>query len=140
MQKVNLRMQHCYGIPYLEHEFDFSNNNMPVLLYAPNGMMKTSLAKSIHDYISGIQPSDKIFPDKDSTFELADEENKPISPESIFVVDSINEKYQSNRISTLLASENLKAKYDEIFEAIGKKKDSVIKIFTSHRFINCLHI
>lgn len=127
MEKVILKMQHCYGISSLSHEFDFSNNNMPVALYAPNGMMKTSLAKSIRDYIDGKQPNDKIFPAKVSSLELIDENDKSIDPNSIFVIDSINEKYQSGRISTLLASENLKAQYDEIFDEIGKKKESFLK-------------
>src|SRR5690554_6618843 len=122
MEKVKITMAHCYGIPYLEHEFDFSNNNMPVVLYAPNGMMKTSVAKSLHDYIDGKEPSDKIFPEKESSFVIVDEVGSPLVGESIFLVDSINEKYQSSRISTLLASEDLKSQYDEIFEDIGKKR------------------
>lgn len=125
-------MAHCYGIPYLEHEFDFSNNNMPVVLYAPNGMMKTSLAKSIHDYIDGKEPSDKVFPEKDSSFEIVDESGSTLSAESIFVIDSINEKYQSNRISMLLASENLKSQYDEIFEVIGRKREAILKKLKKH--------
>lgn len=132
MDKAKLRMEHCYGIPSLEHEFDFSNNNMPVVLYAPNGMMKTSLAKSVHDYINGKTPSDKMFPDKESSFELVDEEETPLSSDSIFVIDSINEKYQSSRISTLLASEALKAQYDEIFESIGKKREDILKKLKKH--------
>lgn len=136
MDKAKLRMEHCYGIPFLEHEFDFSNNNMPVVLYAPNGMMKTSLAKSVHDYINGKTPSDKVFPDKGSSFELVDEAGTPLSTDSIFVIDSINEKYQSSRISTLLASETLKAQYDEIFEDIGKKREGILKKLKKHSGIS----
>ncbi len=127
MNKAKLKVQHCYGIPHLEHELDFSNNNMPVVLYAPNGMMKTSLAKSIHDYIGGKEPTDKIFPNRDSVFELCDEDGDSIQPDSIFVIDSINERYRSLRISTLLASDNLKSQYDEIYEDIGKRRANLTK-------------
>lgn len=127
MNKTKLKIQHCYGIPHLDHELDFSNNNMPVVLYAPNGMMKTSLAKTIHGYIGGKDPIDEIFPNKDSRFEISDENGNSIQPDSIFVIDSINEKYQSGRISTLLASENLKSQYDKIYEDIGKKREILIK-------------
>lgn len=99
---------------------------MPVVLYAPNGMMKTSLAKSIHDYIRGEKPSDKINPEKSTVFEIKDENDTDILPENLFVIDSINEKYQSEKLSTLLASEDLKKQYDEIFGEIGKKKDSLV--------------
>lgn len=127
MNKVKVVMAHCYGIPSLEHEFDFSNNNMPVVMYAPNGMMKTSLAKSVHDYIGGKIPSDKIFPERNSAFSLKDEDDNLLPPESIFVVDSINEKYQSGKISTLLASESLKSEYDGIFDEIAKKREILLK-------------
>jgi len=127
MNKVNFKIRHCYGIPHLDHEFDFSNNNMPVVLYAPNGLMKTSLAKSINDYIRGIAPTDKVFPDKNSVFEIKDENGVEVLPESIFVIDSIDEKYKSERMSTLLASEDLKLQYDEIFRDIGLKRDAVLK-------------
>ena len=136
MDKAKLKMEHCYGIPHLEHVFDFSNNNMPVVLYAPNGMMKTSLAKSIHDYIAGKVPSDKIFPNKNSSFEIFDENENPISAESIFVIDSINEKYQSGRISTLLASEELKSQYDSIFVDIGNKREIILKKLKKHSGIS----
>ena len=49
MKKVTVTAEHCYGIPMLVHTFDFSNNNAPVVIYAPNGLMKTSLAKSARD-------------------------------------------------------------------------------------------
>lgn len=47
---VTVNMKNCYGIDALDHTFDFSNNNMPVLVYAPNGVMKTSLAKTMRQY------------------------------------------------------------------------------------------
>lgn len=127
MDKVILKVQHCYGIPLINHEFDFTNKNMPVALYAPNGMMKTSLAKCIHDYVNGKDPVDIIFPTKDSTFEICDEDGNLLEPDSIFVIDSINEKFQSGRISTLLASESLKSQYDHIYDDIGNKRETLLK-------------
>lgn len=127
MNKVIVKIQHCYGIPHLNHEFDFTNNNMPVALYAPNGMMKTSLAKCIHDYVTGKVPVDVIFPTRSSVFEISDEEGNVVMPESIFVIDSINEKFRSGRMSTLLASEGLKFQYDEIYDEIGEKRENLLK-------------
>lgn len=42
MEKINVRMEHCYGIRELEKEFNFTNKNASII-YAPNGSMKTSL-------------------------------------------------------------------------------------------------
>lgn len=127
MEKVTVTARHCYGIPRLEHTFDFSNNNAPVVVYAPNGLMKTSLAKSARDYSQGNDPKDEVFPERPSTFSLEDEEGNAVHPESVFVVDSINEKYRSERISTLLASEALKSEYDSIYNEIAEKLESFLK-------------
>ena len=127
MLKVKLNAAHCYGINRLEHTLDFSNNNMPVSVYAPNGLMKTSLAKSVKDYAAGNEPTDQIYPDRESAFSIANEANENIPPDSLFVVDSINEKYQSERISTLLASRELKEEHDAIYSDIANKKTTFLK-------------
>lgn len=45
MNKVYIQLKNCFGIRYLEYEFDFSNDNV-YSIYARNGLMKTSLAKT----------------------------------------------------------------------------------------------
>ncbi|WP_132951534.1 hypothetical protein [Rhodovulum bhavnagarense] len=120
-------MKNCYGIDALEHTFDFSNNNMPVLVYAPNGVMKTSLAKTMRQYALNKKPEDIFFPERVSELSIADEGGQAIDRESVFVIDSVDDKYQSSRISTLLASEELKARYDDIFGSIAEKKEKLFK-------------
>lgn len=127
VEKVKIDLTNCYGIDALDHTFDFSNNNMPVLIYAPNGVMKTSLAKSMRQYAGNSEPEDIFFPERTSEFSVCDETDNPLEREAIFVIDSIDEKYQSSRISTLLASEELKGRYDEIFGSIAEKKEKLLK-------------
>ena len=126
--KYQIRMQHCYGITALNHDLSFENRNMPVAIYAPNGLMKTSLARSFKDYSSGRDPSDLVYPERASSFTVLDENDVPITPNAVFVVDSINEKYASEKMSTLLASEELKAEYDEVFKAVGLKREALLKV------------
>ncbi len=125
---ATVELKNCYGIDALTHTFDFSNNNMPVLVYAPNGVMKTSLAKTLRQYVNNKEPEDIFFPERKSTFAITDETGAALDRDAVFVIDSIDEKYQSARISTLLASEELKARYDEIFGSIAEKKESLLKI------------
>lgn len=127
MEKINLEFQYCYGISALTHTFDFSNNNMPVVLYAPNGTMKTSLAKTLRDYSKGSDPKDLVFQERSSSCKVSDENGDPVAKEAIFVVESINEKYSSERISSLLASDDLKSEYDGIFNSIAKKLEEIFK-------------
>lgn len=128
VQNIKIEMKNCYGIDSLSHNFDFSNNNMPVLIYAANGVMKTSLAKTLRQYAANKKPEDIFFPERESVLSITDEAGSPLDRESLFVIDSIDEKYQSARISTLLASEELKARYDEIFGSIAEKTDGLLKI------------
>ena len=45
MKKLKVKLQNCFGINFLEHEFNFGQNKS-VLIYAPNGIMKSSFAKT----------------------------------------------------------------------------------------------
>ena len=101
---------------------------MPVAIYAPNGMMKTSFARSFKDYSSKKSPRDLVYTEKFSTFGVLDQDGVEIANDAVFVVDSINEKYASSKMSTLLASEELKAEYDEVFNAVGEKRDALLKL------------
>ncbi|MBK67625.1 MAG: hypothetical protein CMP22_05805 [Rickettsiales bacterium] len=128
LDKITADFKNCYGINSLKHTFDFTNNNTPVVIYAPNGVMKTSFAKTLHDYVSGASPKDIFYPDKVSSFSITESNGHALKKESIFVTTAIDEKYQSEKISTLLASESLKLKYDEIFSSISTKKDELFSI------------
>ena len=45
MKKLSIKLENCFGIEKLQHEFDFSESNV-FSIYARNGMMKTSFAKT----------------------------------------------------------------------------------------------
>lgn len=52
MQTLKLDLEHYYGIRRLEKQFGF-NNCRAVAVYAPNGAMKSSLAKTFQDISEG---------------------------------------------------------------------------------------
>jgi cell division protein YceG involved in septum cleavage len=45
MNKVKIHLKNCYGIKKLEYTFDFSQKST-YSIYAANGIMKTSFAKT----------------------------------------------------------------------------------------------
>ena len=57
MNKINLNLDHCFGITKLSQELTFEGENV-VLIYAPNGLMKTSFAKTLQLYGQG--KADKV--------------------------------------------------------------------------------
>ncbi len=54
-------------------------------------------------------------------------DGEDINPESIFVIKPYDEKYQSEKISTLLASQKLKETYDSIYQNIDNAKDDLFR-------------
>ena len=54
MKKVKVHLQSCFGISELTHDFDFSKSNA-VVIYAPNGTMKTSFARTMACVADGRQ-------------------------------------------------------------------------------------
>lgn len=52
MEKLKVSLENCYGIKKLEHNFDFSDGKT-CSIYASNGTMKTSFAKTFKDISNG---------------------------------------------------------------------------------------
>ena len=52
MKSIKVKLENCYGINKLDHEFVFDTDQHTFSIYAPNGVMKTSLAKTFEDFIS----------------------------------------------------------------------------------------
>lgn len=126
MKKLQIHLENCYGIKALTYAFDFGAKNS-YIIYSPNGTMKTSFAKSFKDFSLKNIPKDLIFPDKTTVFNIQDESEKTIPPDSIFVIEPYNQGYESDKMSTLLVNKELKNEYDKIHINIDKKKDFLLK-------------
>jgi hypothetical protein len=126
MKKIKINLENCYGIKKLKKEFDFSSSKTFVI-YAPNGTMKTSFAKTFIDLSNGEDSEDLIFLNKVTVREIKKEDDSNVAGEEVFVVESYNEDYKSEKMSTLLVNKELKNKYDEIHKKIDKAKDDLLK-------------
>ena len=94
IQKVKINLEHCYGIHRLCSDFDFSKSNMQ-LIYAPNGTMKTSFAKTFKDMSDPrgkTKPHDQLDETLQSTYKVMVEDNggneRNITPDEIKVIKS----------------------------------------------------
>jgi len=125
VRKLSLKFQHCYGIKNLEYLFKFENKTFAI--YAPNGVMKTSFAKTFQDYASDKETKDLAFPERVTVREITDETGNNIPKDNVFVIEPYNEDYASDKITTLLANKTLKQQYDEIHKSINSAKDNFIK-------------
>lgn len=123
MNKLNIKFKHCYGIKKLEHEFKFSNRTFSI--YAPNGVMKTSFAKTFKDFSMDEESKDIPFPERETIREIVSDTT--INQEDVFVIEPYNEDYESEKISKLLANVELKKEYELIHKEISKAKNELLK-------------
>ena len=121
---LKLNLKNCYGIGKLEEKIEFKHKGYAI--YAPNGVMKTSFAKTMMDISKAGAPSDLAFPERESVYEVF-LNNDPIRPDEIFVVKSYDASYTSEEVSTLLANEGLKKKYESVHKEIGVAKKALEK-------------
>lgn len=126
MNNLKIHLENCYGIKKLKHDFNFKSHKSFVV-YASNGSMKTSFAKTFKDLSIGKNTVDEIFPSRDTIREIKDESGKEITKDEVFVIKSYEEEYKPTKIETLLVNKEMKNRYDEIFNAINDKKSILVK-------------
>ncbi|TQI71096.1 hypothetical protein JM79_2022 [Gramella sp. Hel_I_59] len=129
MKKLNIQFENCFGIGKLHHQFDFEKSNTH-LVYAPNGTMKTSFAKTF-ELISKDdprnKPCDRIYKSRVSKYELLNEDST-VNPSDILVINAEDDSFDaSNKISSFLASKELKDEYDNIYQELNDLKVEFIK-------------
>ncbi|WP_404402793.1 phage infection protein [Pelagibacterium halotolerans] len=126
---LDVVLQNCYGIGSLATSFDFSNSRATVV-YAPNGAMKTSFAKTFIDIAEGRESGDRIFPDREVKREVRFGDEGEISPDDIVVIEPFNANFESRSISKLLVNESLRKEYDSIYDVIGRKLDNLLSLLS----------
>ena len=119
MRKLKIRLENCYGIRSLDTEFDFTNKSAK-LIYAPNGSMKSSFAKTFSDLSQNIQSRDRVYTDRKNIRKITDENGIDLKPEEVFVAKPYDESYESGRVSTLLVNRELKSEFDEILRNLDQ--------------------
>ena len=115
MEFLQCKLSNCYGIDALEHKFDFKEVKTNVFaIYARNGLMKTSFAKTFKMLQAGKQSEirDEIF-NEEGQIEIITDQGA-LNKDSVFVIKSFENSYESNSISSLLVNEEIKANISEL--------------------------
>lgn len=131
---LSARFENCYGIK----EFDmgtginFGNSNK-ALIYAPNGVMKTSFAKVFEDLSKGESSKDRIFPTDVTSYSVryytsnfvysSTNPREVPSCDAIYVVNSFSDSFEFTKenVSTLLADEATRNEYNLLLTQIGEQ-------------------
>lgn len=128
MKELSIDLKNCYGIKSLEYVFDFGSDDKhrkSFAIYAPNGLMKTSLTKTFEKLAAGEQPKEERFNKPATAKVLMDQ--KTIPPECIHVLKSeIDLSQESPEISNILVNPDKKNRYDSLILDIEKQKTKAI--------------
>ena len=121
MKKIDLDLENCFGIRKLNGELSFGNGHT-VLIYARNGLMKTSLTKTFKCIQDGKtdEIGDVVYGKKGKAQISID--GMSIDPGQVMVVKSYEESYVSDA-SQLLIDDELRIKFESAIEA----RDNLMK-------------
>lgn len=122
--KLTINLENCYGIKSLEKTLDFSNKSA-FSIYASNGTMKTSFAKTFMDLSKGTDTKDEIYSEKTTKREIK-KDGVDLNGEDVFVIKPYDKEYRSDDISTLLVNQELKKEYDREYQDIKQAKDKFL--------------
>lgn len=130
MNKLKVLLENCYGIQSLDHEFDFESTvdrpkTKAFAIYAPNGLMKSSFAKTFEAIANGRNPKEERY-NRPSTH-VIESDGAPISKETIYVLKAeIDIRTDSPAITNILVNPENKARYDELIVDLDKLKNKLI--------------
>jgi hypothetical protein len=122
MLKLKVELKDCYGIGELDHTFDFDihpgnghdrpEHSQTNLVYARNGLMKTSFAMTLIDYSENKIPVDGVHGRTPSIKIEAD--GVQFSSDNICVLRSGDEYFESDGMAALLSNKKDQKRYAEI--------------------------
>ncbi len=122
---LNGHFENCYGL----RQFNLPNINFSrcnkAMIYAPNGVMKSSLSKVFDDISKGAATSDRIFQSVVSSYSVthytsqyvfssANATTTPTATDRIYVVNTFTDSFEFTKetVSTLLADETTRNAYN----------------------------
>lgn len=130
MNRLKVNLENCYGISGMNHEFDFTRGkpHKPIAkayaVYAPNGLMKSSFAKTFDALSKGDAPREERY-NRPSTF-IVESDGTAVSKEVFYVLKAeIDIKTDSPAITNILVNPENKTRYDQLVIEIEKLKDKL---------------
>jgi ABC-type multidrug transport system ATPase subunit len=138
VNKLKLNLENCYGISKLEFEFDLAAKGKSkgvYSIYAPNGSMKSSFARTFQDIQLGLSSRDIIFSERETVSDISIDDTD-LNAENVFVVTPYSESFKSEKTSLLLVNEALKKQYDSALREIENRKKELFKFLKDLTGIN----
>lgn len=130
-ERMHVNLKHCYGIKKLSYVFDF-HDGKPYSIYAPNGFMKTSFAKTLKDVQDEEESCDEVYSDRVTERDVSCKDGKSINPDSVYVIPPYKEGYNAEGSTILLVNSDLRKEYESKVERIEQDLASIEKALNAH--------
>jgi len=124
MERLLVSLENCYGIKKFDYEFDYQKNNA-YLIYASNGVMKTSFAKTFKQLSLNKKPTEEAF-NRETTWSIKKEDDTDLLSHEIFVINSYEDEYISPNSAKLMVSKDLKEKHDRELLKVNMLKEGFV--------------
>ena len=126
MKTLSVALKNCHGIRELDVAFSFEKGNA-VAVYAPNGTMKTSFARTFKDLAGGQDTTDHMFPTRETKRSVTDENGGDLDPNDVVVVLSYDEELgPTESTSTLLVNPELRKEYEGLQVDLLDARDELV--------------
>src|SRR4051794_602272 len=126
MKQLGISLNNCHGIRELEATLPFKNGNA-VSIYAPNGTMKTSFARTFAELARGSATKDRVFPDRETVRSITDEDGSELAGSDVVVVLSYDEELgPTESTSTLLVNSELRKEYESLQIELLTARDELV--------------
>lgn len=132
--------ENCYGLENFDMEaIPFTPTNNKAIIYAPNGVMKSSFATVFDNLSRKKKTEDRIFSEHRSAFrieyydDIYTERERRAVP-TIYVINSFNAAFESynDSVATIVADEELKRQYSIVIDTFAEKLQPFKSALQSH--------
>lgn len=128
METLNIALKNCHGIRELDATLTFGDDRNAAAIYAPNGTMKTSFARTLADLSNGDETTDHMFPARETTRSVTDENGNDLDPNDVVVVLSYDEDLgPTEATSTLLVNQELRTEYEGLRVDLVEARERLVE-------------
>lgn len=127
MDNLKVHLENCYGISFLDENFDLSSAGgkaKAYSIYAPNGLMKTSFSRTFDALSRGDHPKEERFNRQPTC--IVEVDNTCIQKEQIYVLKSeIEISTDNDAVTNILINQESKARYDSVVSDLDNLKSKL---------------
>lgn len=120
MSEIVIDLVNCHGIPKLRCNLRLGGRLETAAIYAPNGTMKSSLARTFEDIAEGRESRDAYFEDRISARSISFLEGVAGASWDVTVVHPLDERFAMDEVAaSALVDPGLRDEYQELLAEVG---------------------